>query len=77
MGTLTWLNVFLNNLFLKAVPQFLGSYIIIELNKNFNDLYLISVKFLGYKILGDKVVDLGGECSMGKNALGPKPCKHG
>ena len=45
---------------------------IIELNQVFNDLYLISVKFLGNKILGDKVVDLGGECSMG-----PKPCKHG
>ncbi len=61
------MNVFLNNLFLKAVPQFSASYIIIELKKVFNDLYFISVKFLGNNILGDKDVDLGGKRSMGKS----------
>ena len=57
----------INNLFRKAVPQFSTNYIIIGLNKVFNGLYLISVKFLGNKILGDKVVELGGKCSMGKS----------
>ncbi len=58
--TQTWVNPFLNGLFLKAVPQFSTSYIIRKINQVFNGLCLISLKFLGNKILGGKVMWLSG-----------------
>ncbi len=66
-GTKTWLNFFLNNLFLKAVPQFSTSYIFIDINKLFNGFCPISLKFLVNEILDDKVIELEWKTfSMGK-----------
>ena len=58
IGKPRWLNLFLNKLFLKAVPHFSTSYIIREINKLFNGHCLISLKFLGNEILEDKVLEL-------------------
>ncbi len=50
-----WFNIFQNSLVIKVVPQFSTNNMSKVLNKVFNGICLISVKFLGNEISSNKV----------------------